>query len=134
MKVRFANELRSIIAKLPGLCIMIDEVHHASERQLLRKVVEEWVEEDTFNSVLGFSGTPFLSSAEKVEISDALTLKNTMLANVVVYYPLVKAVGNFLKLPVIKASDLSYEDIINHERTFIHSVRSFSDNKKSKPG
>lgn len=114
MKVRFANELRSIIAKLPGLCIMIDEVHHASERQLLRKVVEEWVEEDTFNSVLGFSGTPFLSSAEKVEISDALTLKNTMLANVVVYYPLVKAVGNFLKLPVIKASDLSYEDIINH--------------------
>ena len=114
LKTVRANELRQIIAKIPNLCIMIDEVHHASEEQLLRRVVEKWVAENTFNSVLGFSGTPYLSSPEKIHISEELTLKNSMLANVVTYYPLVRAVGNFLKMPTIRTSDISMEDIVRN--------------------
>ncbi len=114
LKAEMANELRKIIAKIPNLCIMIDEVHHASEEQLLRQVVERWVAENTFNSVLGFSGTPYLSIPEKIVISESLTIKNAMLSNVVTYYPLVNAVGNFLKIPVIKSSDVSMEDIVRN--------------------
>ncbi len=52
---RQANELREQIGKIPGLCILIDEVRHASDDQKLRKVVNKWMEQSNFNSVLGFS-------------------------------------------------------------------------------
>lgn len=109
-----SNELRQIISEIPNLCIMVDEVHHASEEQLLRKVIEKWVVASSFNSVLGFSGTPYLSTSEKIQISESLKIKNNMLSNVVIYYPLVEAVGNFLKIPKIKSSDISSEYIIRN--------------------
>lgn len=112
LKTVQANELRQIIGQVPNLCIMVDEVHHASEEQLLRKVIEKWVVESSFNSVLGFSGTPYLATPEKIKISESMKIKNSMLSNVVTYYPLVKAVGNFLKIPKIKSSNISSEDII----------------------
>ena len=114
LKTVQANELRQIIGEVPNLCIMVDEVHHASEEQLLRKVIEKWVAESSFNSVLGFSGTPYLTTHEKIIITDSMKIKNSMLSNVVTYYPLVKAVGNFLKIPKIKSSNISSEDIVRH--------------------
>lgn len=42
LKDEMANELRNLIGTIPNLCIMIDEVHHASEEQQLRKVVNDW--------------------------------------------------------------------------------------------
>lgn len=115
LKTVQANELRQIIGEVPNLCIMVDEVHHASEEQLLRKVIEKWfTDSSSFNSVLGFSGTPYLSTPEKIKISDTMKIKNSMLSNVVTYYPLVKAVGNFLKIPKIKSSNISSEDIVRH--------------------
>lgn len=108
-----SNELRTIVGKIPHLSIFIDEVHHASDGDIkLRQVVNKWTETETFNSVLGFSGTPYLSSAEAVNVSSNLSLQNKNLANVVYYYPLIEGVGNFLKSPVIKVSDGGYEDII----------------------
>lgn len=108
-----SNELRSIVGKIPHLSIFIDEVHHASDGDIkLRQVVNQWTETETFNSVLGFSGTPYLSTAESVKVGLDLSLKNKNLSNVVYYYPLIEGVGNFLKSPIIKVSDGGYETII----------------------
>lgn len=108
-----SNELRSIVGKIPHLSIFIDEVHHASDGDIkLRQVVNKWTETETFNSVLGFSGTPYLSTAESVKVGLDLSLKNKNLSNVVYYYPLIEGVGNFLKSPIIKVSDGGYETII----------------------
>ena len=101
-----ANELRELIGKLPNLAIYIDEVHHAADGEIkLRQVVNNWTENHTFNSVLGFSGTPYLESAEKVVLSDNFSIKNTDLSNVVYYYPLIEGIGNFLKVPEVKYAD-----------------------------
>lgn len=113
-EMEVSNELRQVIAQIPHLSIFIDEVHHASDGDIkLRQVVNRWTETQTFNSVLGFSGTPYLASADTVEISaGGLSLQNKNLTNVVYYYPLIEGVGNFLKSPTIKVSNGDYETII----------------------
>lgn len=108
-----ANELRDQIGLIPGLCILIDEVHHASDDQKLRKVVNKWMEQSNFNSVLGFSGTPNMDPATKIKITDDLSVKCTQYANVVTFYPLIKGIGNFLKIPVVRHSNLDSTEIIS---------------------
>lgn len=108
-----ANELRDQIGLIPGLCILIDEAHHASDDQKLRKVVNKWMEQSNFNSVLGFSGTPNMDPAAKIKITDELSVKCTQYANVVTFYPLIKGIGNFLKIPVVRHSNLDSTEIIN---------------------
>lgn len=108
-----ANELREQIGLIPGLCILIDEVHHASDDQKLCKVVNKWMEQCNFNSVLGFSGTPNMDPAAKIKITDDLSLKCTQYANVVTFYPLIKGIGNFLKIPVVRHSNLDPTEIIS---------------------
>ncbi len=111
--IKNSNELRNIIAKIPHLSIFIDEVHHASDGDIkLRQIVNKWTETDTFNSVLGFSGTPYLPSADSVEVSSNLSLQNKNLSNVVYYYPLIEGVGNFLKSPSIKIGNGEYATIV----------------------
>lgn len=108
-----ANELREQIGLIPGLCIFIDEVHHASDDQKLRKVVNKWMEQSNFNSVLGFSGTPNMDPAAKIKITLDLSVKCTQYANVVTFYPLIKGIGNFLKIPVVRYSNLDSTEIIS---------------------
>lgn len=108
-----ANELREQIGLIPGLCILIDEVHHASDDQKLRKIVNKWMEQSNFNSVLGFSGTPNMDPATKIKITDDLSVKCTQYANVVTFYPLIKGIGNFLKIPVVRHSNLDSTEIIS---------------------
>lgn len=130
LNVHLANELREMIANVPNLCVMVDEMHHASEEQKLRQVIEKWVETPTFNSLLGFSGTPYFSSNKTIRISNNLRIKYNMLGNVVTYYPLANAVNNFLKFPIIKHSDVSNLDIVrNGVREFLTKYKD-----KSYPG
>lgn len=104
-KDRQANELRNLIGKLPQLSIFIDEVHHAAtDDKKLRAVVSKWMQNHTVNSVIGFSGTPYLQKSEKIKIVDKLTITNLEISNIVYYYPLVNGIGNFLKKPIIKIS------------------------------
>ena len=108
-----ANELRAIIGRIPGLSVIIDEVHHATDSEIkLRQVVTEWGKSNNFHSILGFSGTPYLDKAENVELAGGLSMRNTDLANVVYHYPLVDGVGNFLKRPTINYTDNAQEEII----------------------
>lgn len=112
-EVKQSNELRQIIGRIPALSIYIDEVHHASDGDIrLRQVVNQWTRSKTFNSVMGFSGTPYLKTAESVTLGNTFTIRNTDLSNVVYHYPLTQGIGNFLKRPRIKTTDNTQENII----------------------
>ena len=101
-----ANELRALIGKLPSLSVFIDEVHHAAtDDKKLRAIVNRWAGSPDFNSAIGFSGTPYLQTAEKIAVADTLTIANKEISNIVYYYPLVAGIGNFLKRPVVKIAD-----------------------------
>lgn len=105
-KDRQANELRNLIGKLPSLSIFIDEVHHAvSDEIKLRAVVSKWAQNHTVNSVIGFSGTPYLEKTEKFKVLDSLSVGTAEITNIVYYYHLIDGVGNFLKRPIVKISD-----------------------------
>lgn len=107
-KDKQANELRNLIGKLPNISIFIDEVHHAVKDEIkLRAVVNSWSQNQTVNSVIGFSGTPYLDKAEEVEITESLSIKSIEISNIVYYYPLINGIDNFLKRPVVKISDNS---------------------------
>ena len=120
-----ANELREQIGKIPGLCILIDEVHHASDNQKLRQVVNKWMEQSNFNSVLGFSGTPNMDPALRIRITDELEIKYTQYANVVTYYPLINGLGNFLKIPTVRYANIDSTEVIgNGLREFFEQYKS----------
>jgi len=114
-RMELANELRDIIGQLPQLAIFIDEVHHAANEEIkLRQVVNQWTEKQSFNAVLGFSGTPYLDSAEPLTLADGFYIRNTDLANVVYYYPLIDGIGNFLKIPTVKFTDNDTATIVTN--------------------
>ncbi len=93
-----ANELRNLIGKIPNLQILIDEVHHAK---------------GNITSVLGFSGTPYLDSPDKIRINDSIVIQFPQITNTVYYYPLILAVKKFLKKPIIQIAErLGALDII----------------------
>lgn len=94
---------------------MIDEVHHATDSDIkLRQVVSGWqkekknpddsLQESAVVGVLGFSGTPYLSKAEKISIADDWMIQTKEISNTVYYYPLVDGIGNYLKKPMIGVS------------------------------
>lgn len=125
-KDRQANELRNLIGKLPSLSIFIDEVHHAvSDEIKLRAVVTRWVQNHTVNSVIGFSGTPYLDKVEKIKVVDSLSIGTAEITNIVYYYPLIDGVGNFLKRPVVKIADIADSSLIIEK-----GVREFLDTYK----
>ena len=102
-KDKAANELRNMIGKIPNLQIHIDEVHHAATDEIkLRQVVNKWNAGGSVNGVLGFSGTPYLSSGEDVPVSEDVRLKFSQITNTVYYYPLTRAIQKFLKKPKVK--------------------------------
>ena len=124
-KDRAANELRNLIGKLPSLSVFIDEVHHAvSDEIKLRAVVNKWMaDNNSINSIIGFSGTPYLEKAEKREIVEGLQIASAEITNIVYYYPLINGIGNFLKCPVVKISNVSESALIIE-----NGVREFLDN------
>ena len=80
-KDKAGNELRNLISKIPNLQILIDEVHHAATDDIkLRQVVNAWSagrdgSGGSINSVLGFSGTPYLASPEPVNVADGVSIR-----------------------------------------------------------
>ena len=126
-KDKQANELRNLIGKLPSLSIFIDEVHHAvSDEIKLRAVVTKWAKNNTVNSVIGFSGTPYLEKVEKFKVMDSLSVGTAEITNIVYYYPLIDGVGNFLKRPVVKIADIADSNLIIEK-----GVREFLDTYKN---
>ena len=138
-KCRAANELRTLIGKIPSLSIFIDEVHHAVNDEIkLRSVVNAWTKNETVNSVIGFSGTPYLEKAEKIEITNDLRIENKEISNIVYYYPLIDGIGNFLKKPIVKISNSRnrLEIVESGVREFLaeYNNTQYSDNTIAKLG
>ena len=110
-----SNELRQKLALVPNMSILIDEVHHAASDDIkLRKVVSWWNEQNNITTVLGFSGTPYLKSAEKIYINEDDFFKFTHITNTVYYYPLTTAIQKFLKLPTVKSANLEKTEILTN--------------------
>ncbi len=138
-KDRQANELRNLLGKLPSLSVFIDEVHHAvSDEIKLRAVVTRWAENHSVNSVIGFSGTPYLEKAEKIAVTDKLFVATAEITNIVYYYPLIDGIGNFLKRPVVKIAEIadSSRIIENGVREFLNTYKDtvYSDGTVAKLG
>lgn len=126
-KDRQANELRNLIGKIPNLSIFIDEVHHAvSEEIKLRAVVSKWAKNQSVNSVIGFSGTPYLDKTEKMKINDDFSIGTSEISNIVYYYPLINGIGNFLKRPTVKIAENADSSTIIEK-----GVRDFLDSYKN---
>ena len=107
------NELKQKLALVPNLSILIDEVHHAANDDIkLRQVVSWWNMQGNITTVLGFSGTPYLKSAEKIVIDKNLFFKFSYITNTVYYYPLTTAIQNFLKIPTVKSANLQKTEIL----------------------
>lgn len=97
-----ANDLKKLFGQIPNLSILIDEVHHAQTDDIkLRQVVNYWQSKGNITTVLGFSGTPYLEKADKIPAGD-LEFKFSQITNTVYFYPLISAVKNFLKKPIVK--------------------------------
>ena len=123
---RQTNELCKLIGKLPSLSIFIDEVHHAVRDEIkLRNVVRRWAENKTVNCVIGFSGTPYLEKAEKIVVTDKLSVATAEITNIVYYYPLLQGIGNFLKCPIVKVSEIA-----ESQRIIEKGVREFLEQYK----
>ena len=113
-KIRKGKELRRVIGSIPHMAIFVDEVHHVAGVDIkLRKVINQWTESQNFTYMLGFSGTPFLETADKISVSEDLEMKNQNLSNVVCHYALVDAVCNFLKSPIVKHENADLEAIVD---------------------
>lgn len=96
------NDLKRLFGQIPNLSILIDEVHHAATDDIkLRQAVNYWHSKGNITTVLGFSGTPYLQSAEKIKTGD-YEFKFSQITNTVYYYPLVTAIKKFLKTPTVK--------------------------------
>lgn len=108
-----ANELRALIGQVPGLQLMVDEVHGAATSEIkLRQVMQRWHASGNVHSVVGFSGTPFLEKPQEIKIGSH-TLKQRQMSTVVFHYALTDAVRTFLKQPTVEtAYGLSAEQIV----------------------
>lgn len=125
-KDKQANELRNLIGKLPQLSVFIDEVHHAAtDDKKLRAVVSRWMQNHTLNGVIGFSGTPYLQKAEKIQADDTLSISSIEISNIVYYYPLINGIGNFLKKPsvFISNSKSRFEIVESGIREFLNRYK-----------
>lgn len=97
-----SNDLKRLFGQIPNLTLLIDEVHHAATDDIkLRQAVNYWQSKGNITSVLGFSGTPYLQSAETIKAGD-YAFRFNQITNTVYYYPLVTAIKKFLKTPTVK--------------------------------
>lgn len=108
-----ANELRALIGQVPGLQLMVDEVHGAATSEIkLRQVIQRWHSGGNVHSVVGFSGTPFLDKPQEIKIGNH-ALKQRQMSTVVFHYALTDAVRTFLKQPIVEtAYGLTAEQIV----------------------
>ena len=101
-----ANELRSIISRIPQKAIFVDEIHHVKTDEIkARQVINYWAEKGEVNSVHGFSGTPYLSDSKEFCL-----VKTNEISQIVYYYPLADGIDNFLKRPEIVVIDIDEDD------------------------
>lgn len=109
-KSKLENELRNKLAQVPGLSILIDEVHHIQkEENKLRFVINNQFNQGNTINIIGFTGTPYF---KRKVTAGSLTLNLDQIPSTVYHYELKNGVRNFLKQPIIKSYSSHTETIV----------------------
>ena len=113
-KVKKANELKVAMAQIPNVEVFIDEAHHSyaneNDRKKIRTVLDVINKNKNIICCIGMSGTPYVSRT--VNFMNT-TIKLEDIQDIVYYYPLDKAIENFLKYPDIKEIDANEKVLIS---------------------
>lgn len=113
-----AEAIKDALAKLTNIEIFLDEAHHSyssdTETKKLRKQLDVINKNNNIKCCVGMSGTPYIS--RKLEFNNKkLNLQD--IQDIVYYYPLTNAIGNFLKNPKIKMVDSNETNLITTSLT-----------------
>ncbi len=132
-KSKQENELRHLLARVPHLSILVDEVHHTQkEENKLRLVINNQFNKGNLVSITGFTGTPYFK--RKVQFkSTNLTLDQ--IPNTIYHYELKNGVRNFLKQPHIKSYSSDSKTIVRSSLEDFYSQmynKSYADGRKPK--
>ncbi len=108
--IKKTNDLREALSLIPNLGVILDEVHHSmgttkdGDKKKLRQAVDILNQHQNVNSVIGFSGTPYVKT--KVNIGTETIILN-QIQDIVYHYPLNIGIGDFLKRPNIRKADIN---------------------------
>lgn len=134
-KVKKAIELKDAMAQIPNVEVFIDEAHHSysdeSNRKKIRTVLDVINKNKNIICCIGMSGTPYVSRT--VTFMNT-TIKLGDIQDIVYYYPLDKAIGNFLKFVDIEEISTNEKELINNALDlFFHEYDiTYKNNTKSK--
>ena len=113
-KIKRSKALKEALAKLKNITVFLDEAHHsyakADETKKMRTQLDIINKYDNIKCCVGLSGTPYVNRT--VEFNNK-KLKIQDIQDIVYYYPLTSAIGNFLKYPNIRKVDSDMTVLIN---------------------
>lgn len=102
-KINRANAIKEALANLKNIEVFLDEAHHSyssdTETKKLREQLNVINNNKNIMACIGMSGTPYVN--RKVKFNNKL-IKIQDIQDIVYYYPLTDAIGNFLKVPEIR--------------------------------
>ena len=105
-KIKRADQIKEALSQLCNVTVFLDEAHHTyssdSDTKKLRQQLDVINRNKNINCCLGMSGTPYIN--RKVDFNNK-KLKLQDIQDIVYFYPLTKAIGNFLKTPIIHKVD-----------------------------
>ena len=114
-EIRKTNELRDALSQIRQLQVILDEGHHAySPNNKLREAVKILNQHHNVNSVIGFSGTPYVNNT--IHLGDQ-KIKFNQIQDVVYNYPLHLGIGRFLKKPRIISMDIKDSEFMKEALT-----------------
>ena len=113
-KIKKANQIKKALSNLSNIEVFLDEAHHtysnANDTKKLREQLKVINEKNNIKCCIGMSGTPYI---DRQVVFNNKSIKLQDIQDIVYFYPLTLAIGNFLKRPVIKKVDGSTELLIN---------------------
>lgn len=102
-RIKKSEKIKEALSKLNNIQVFLDEAHHSyssdNESKKLRKQLDVINKYENINCCIGMSGTPYVK--RNIKFKNKI-LKTSDIQDIVYYYPLTKAIGNFLKKPIIK--------------------------------
>lgn len=133
-----AKDLLQSFLEMESLGIFIDEAHHMYEKDSnegaikLRQTIDLIHQTHPIHYCVCLSGTPFLKKKRKIK-QGSFTFSMEEIQDTVCFYPLIKAIGNFLKTPTIR-SMVNNEFFITNalDEFFKNYNQTYSDGTKSK--
>ncbi len=135
-EVKKTNALRAALSNLPQLMVILDEVHHAyasnqAHEKKLRRAVNILNQHGHVNSVLGLSGTPYVTTT--VEAGGG-SIRMRQIQDIVYHYRLNEGLGKFLKTPQIKGMEAKESAFLKHALSdfFGHYDKQYANGAASK--